>query len=93
MPGGMATFDVQTLFGNCVLSCRYITATVKSIEGSFGEYTIGSHTTKNAAADIRFLADILKDNSMVYKKGRSCQHRSLNMMTDGLGSPSFRSPR
>jgi hypothetical protein len=79
------TFDVKTLFSNCVLSSRYITAAVKSLESSFGEYTSGSHTTKDPAADIRFLADILKDNSMVYKKGRSCQHHSLNTMSDGLG--------
>ena len=56
---------------------------MKSLEGSFGENTIGEHTTKDASADIRFLADILKDNSMIYKKGRSCQHHSLNLVWDG----------
>jgi hypothetical protein len=78
------TFDVKTLFGYCVPSSRYITATAKSLEGSFSGYTNGRHTTRDAAADIRFLADIFKDNSMVHKKGRSCQHRSLNMMSSGL---------
>ena len=78
------TFDIDTLFKHSVLCCEYSTKVMKSLEGAFGERTNGSHTTKDAAADIRFLADILKDGSIVYTKSRSCQHQSLNTVSNGL---------
>lgn len=78
------TFDVDSLFDYGGLCCEYSTATMKFLESSFGERTVGSHTTKSAASDIRFLADILKDSSIVNKKGRSCQHKSINTVYAGL---------
>jgi uncharacterized protein DUF6589 len=59
------TFDVDSLFEYGVPCCGYSTATMKFLESSLRERTVGSHTIKNAVSDIRFLADLLKDSSIV----------------------------
>ena len=61
-------FSINTLFKSYVLYCGYSAAVLKSLKDAFRERTFRSYIIKDTIADIRFLADILKDNLILYKK-------------------------
>jgi len=61
-------FSVNTLFISYMLCFRYFIAVLKSFENAFKEYIFRSYIIKDAVVDIRFLINIFKDNSILYKK-------------------------
>ena len=61
-------FGINMLFKSYILYYRYLAAVLKSLKDAFREYIFGSYIIKDTIADIRFFADILKDNLILHKK-------------------------
>jgi hypothetical protein len=78
------TVGVDALFKYAILCSDHATNLKEAIEGAWGEKTSGNHTNKDPGRDIFSLAWTLHESSLVRTGGRTCSHRSPNMMGDGL---------
>jgi hypothetical protein len=66
-----STFGIVNLFKNSVLASKHASLLRDTMEEAFGESTKNDHTAKSAAADIRSLAHLLAERSVVYSPSRT----------------------
>lgn len=66
-----STFGVVNLFKQSVLMSKHASLLRDIMEEAFGEATKNDHTVKSAAADIRSLAHLLAQSSLVYSPSRT----------------------
>jgi hypothetical protein len=66
-----STFGVENLFKQSVLMTKHASLLRDTMEEAFGEATKNDHTVKSAAADIRSLAHLLAQGSVVYSPSRT----------------------
>ena len=81
------TFGADELFKDCILLCDYASSLRKAFEIHLSSPISGEHTPKDSKKDIRYLADlILVEGSISQTTSRSCPHKSLNLLGEGVNA-------